>query len=261
MPTGTYAVTATSWGNTDVDRRWIKRFGRRTSEADLRLLCFHHAGGSASLYRGWPAALPPHVEPAAVQLPGRADRFREPSHERMDELMEELVTAVEPMLDRPFACYGFSMGARVAWALAHELRERGMPQPCKLFVASCAAPALDDGHFDWEDRPDGLEGYVREIGGTPDEVLAEPALLAALLPTLHSDLTVLSTHTYRPDTPLDMPIHAFAGIDDIAASPERMRDWATETSAAFTLDELACAHFPDDAAERRVLGAVARGLS
>lgn len=261
MPTGTDAVTATSWGNTEVDRRWIKRFGRCAVEPDLRLLCFHHAGGSASLYRGWPAALPAHVEAVAVQLPGQADRFREPPHERMAELMEELVTAVEPLLDRPFACYGFSMGARVAWALVHELRERGMAQPRKLFVSSCAAPALDDGHFDWEGNPGGLEGYVREIGGTPDEVLAEPALLSTLLPTLRSDLTVLSTHVFRPDPPLDMPIHAFAGVDDVAAAPARMRDWAAETTAAFTLDELACAHFPDAAAERRVLDAVIRGLA
>jgi medium-chain acyl-[acyl-carrier-protein] hydrolase len=259
MSTGTDAVTA--WSNTEVDRRWIKRFGRRRTEADLRLLCFHHAGGSASLYRGWPAALPEHVEPMAVQLPGRADRFREPVHERMDELMEELVTAVEPVLDRPFACYGLSMGARVAWSLAHELRERGMPQPRALFVASCAAPALDTRHFEWEGRPDGLEGYVREMGGTPDEVLAEPALLATLLPILRSDLTVLETHTLRPDTPLDVPIHAFAGRDDAAASPERMRGWASETTGAFTLDELDSGHFPDEAAERRILAALTRGLS
>src|SRR6266480_1771428 len=108
----------------DWDRRWFKRFGRRDGPADLRLWCFHHAGGSASMYRHWPRLLPPPIEPVAVQLPGRADRFGEPAFDRMAPLVDELVEVLKPLLDRPFACYGVSMGSRVAWTLSHVLRAR-----------------------------------------------------------------------------------------------------------------------------------------
>src|SRR4029077_2626378 len=102
--------------------RWFKRFARRDEPAELRLLCFHHAGGSASMYRHWPRLLPPSIEPIAVQLPGRADRFGEPAFDRMVSLVDELVEVLKPLLDRPFACFGVSMGSRVAWTLTHALR-------------------------------------------------------------------------------------------------------------------------------------------
>src|SRR5581483_10101922 len=115
------------------------------------------------------------------------DRFLEPAYDRMKPLVDDLVDVVAPLLHEPFACYGVSMGARVAWALAHALRERGMPMPQALYVAASRGPTRDDGDWRWEGRADGLEGYVRETGGTPPAVLAEPVLLAALLPTLHAD--------------------------------------------------------------------------
>lgn len=213
------------------------------------------------MYRQWPQLLSPSVEPIAVQLPGRSDRFNEPPHDRMAPLVDELIEAVRPLLDRPFACYGVSMGARVAWAMAHALRDRGMPTPARLYVACDAAPITDTGNWKWDGRADGLEGYVREMGGTPPEVLAEPMLLAALLPTLQADLTVLSTHGFRPATPLHVPIHAFAGTDDVESPPERMRGWRVETSARFDLDEVPGGHFFDAAAERRVIHTIGRELS
>jgi medium-chain acyl-[acyl-carrier-protein] hydrolase len=241
-------------------RRWLKRFGHRDEPAETLLLCFHHAGGNAAMYRQWPGLLPRSIEPVAVQLPGRADRFREPAHERMAPLVDELVEVLAPLLERPYACYGVSMGARVTWALAHALRERAMPLPRMLFVAAAAAPILDNGRFDWEGRTDGLEGYVRELGGTPDKVLAEPGLLSAFMPTLRADLTVLSTHHFRPATPLDVRIRAFAGIDDRVAGSARMTGWRMETAARFDLGLVSGGHFFDSAGEQEVIRTIGDDL-
>jgi surfactin synthase thioesterase subunit len=244
----------------DESRRWLKRTTPR-GPVETRLLCFHYAGGSAAMYRDWPRLMPRGIEPIAVQLPGRADRFTEPPYDRMAPLVDKLIEVIKPLLDQPFACYGVSMGARVAWALAHTLRERAMPMPRKLFVAASAAPCSDEGTRRWEGRADGLEGYVREMGGTPAEVLAEPELLAALLPTLRADLTVLSTHGLHPATPLDVPIRAFAGVDDDEAPPDRMSGWSIETGdGLFELTPLRCGHFFDVGSEREVIRIVADDL-
>lgn len=245
----------------ELDRRWLKRFGRRDEPADIRLLCFHHAGGSAAMYRQWPAVLPPCIEPVAMQLPGRADRFREPAYDRMAPLVDELIEVIRPLLDQPFACYGASMGARVALALAHALRARAMPMPALLYVASDPAPSGDSGRWEWDDREDGLEGFVREMGGTPDEVLAQPELLAALLQVLRADLAVISSHGFRPETPLEVRIRAFAGIDDVTAAPDRMSGWRAETSARFDLDLVTGGHFFGAEAERHVLQAIGQDLA
>jgi medium-chain acyl-[acyl-carrier-protein] hydrolase len=244
----------------DVDRRWFKRFGRRDDSAGVRLLCFHHAGGSAVMYRAWSREMPSSVEPIAVQLPGRADRFTEPAHDRMTPLVDDLIEVIKPVLDRPFACYGISMGARVAWTLVHTLRARAMPLPIRLYVACDPAPVTDDGTWPWEGRSDGLEGYLREMGGTPPEVLDEPELLRTLLPTIRADLTVLSTHDFRPVAPLDLPIRAFAGVDDPEATPERMSHWNAETTAGFELHRLPSGHFLDARAEQQVIHTIVQDL-
>jgi medium-chain acyl-[acyl-carrier-protein] hydrolase len=245
----------------DCDRRWFKWFGRRDAPADIRLLCFHHAGGSAAIYRQWSRMLPPSIEPVAVQLPGRADRFNEPAFDRMGPLVDELVEVLKPLLDRPFACYGVSMGSRVAWALTHALRARSMPMPNQLFLACDIAPSHHDGTWPWEGRTDGLMGYLREMGGTPPEVLAEPDLVSALLPTLRADLTVLSTHGFHQETPLDVRIRAFAGTDDPSAPPDRLTAWQAETTARFDLDVLQSGHFFNADAERQVIETIGHDLA
>jgi surfactin synthase thioesterase subunit len=245
----------------DFDRRWLKCYGRRSSPAEIRLLCFHHAGGSASIFRRWPELISPAVEPIAVQLPGRADRFAEPAFDRMAPLLAELAEVVTPLLDRPFACYGVSMGARVAWSFALALRRRAMPMPIQLFLACEPAPVHDDGSRWWESLPGGLDGFLRDLGGTPPEVLAEPELIRALLPTLRADLTALTTATVRPMTPLEVPIRAFAGTEDPLGPPDRMDGWQAETSARFELDLIPGGHFFDPAGERQVIAAIGRDLA
>jgi surfactin synthase thioesterase subunit len=244
----------------DRERRWLKRFGPPGAEPAISLLCFHHAGGNAGMFRHWAGQLPPQVGLVAAQLPGRADRFLETPYDRMDPLVDELIGVLRPLLARPFACFGVSMGARVSWALAHALRERGLPQPAALFLSASGGPLLDDGDWPWEARGDGLEGYVREMGGTPAAVLAEPSLLAALLPTLRADLTVLSTHGFHPEVPLEIPVHAFAGAEDAEASPERTARWSAETTGPFALDVFACGHFFDEAAEQTMIKTIGAEL-
>ncbi|MFC6083626.1 thioesterase II family protein [Sphaerisporangium aureirubrum] len=243
----------------DIDRRWLKRFGRTDDTARIRLLCFHHAGGNAGMYRHWRRLLPAAVELVAVQLPGRADRFTEPAHDRMTCLVRDLADVLKPLLDRSFACYGISMGARVAWALTHTLREMAMPLPTRLYVACDPGPATDDGTWPWE-GPGGVEGHLREMGGTPPEVLDQPELLRAVLPTFRADLAVLSTHDFRPLTPLAVPIRAFAGVDDPVGTPERVASWRTETTAGFQLHHVAGGHFLTPAAERQVVQTIVQDL-
>lgn len=242
------------------ERRWLKRFGRKNS-AEIRLLCFHCAGGNASMFRDWPRWMPEAVEPVAVQLPGRLDRFGEAPYEDMELLVDKLADVIKPLLDQPFACYGASMGAHVAWALTHVLRDRAMPVPRRLYVASSAAPGAEEAVRGWNEPDSRLVEYMTELGGTPPEVLAEPDLLGRLLPMLRADLAVLGTLAFRPSAPLDIPIHAFAGREDAEASPERMSAWRDETTARFDLDVVAGGHFFTAAGERQVIAAISNELA
>jgi surfactin synthase thioesterase subunit len=239
------------------DAKWLRRFGS-TADGRIRLLCFHYAGGSASMFRDW--RLSDDVDVVAVQLPGRDTRLAEPPYRHMDPLVADLIPVLTPLLDRPFACYGSSMGARVALATAHALRAAGLPVPTALYVASSAAPRLHRPVRGWQESEDGLVDYVRTLGGTPPQVLADAELRALFLPTLRADLTVVGT---CPDLapPLDVPIRAFAGADDTEAPPADMRPWRDETTADFDLYVLSGGHFFDQEGSRRLRELIAKDLA
>ena len=185
-----------------------------------------------------PVLLPPAIEPIAVQLPGRADRFGEPAFDRMAPLVDELVEVLKPLLDRPFACYGVSMGSRVAWALAHALRERGR---CRCRACSSSRATSRRSTTTARGRGKGVRTGSRATCGrwAARHPRSSPnrSWCARWCRTLRADLTVLSTHRFRPDAPLDVRIHGVrrhrrldgasrpdgrvAGRDDRALRPRR----------------------------------------
>lgn len=231
--------------------RWFKRF-RRPAAGATTLLCFHHAGGNAAMFRDWPRVLPPSVNPVAVQLPGRADRSDEQLFYDMGALVNSLVEMVTPLMDQPVALFGASMGARVGWSLAHALRERALPMPRALYVSASVAPSLDRQIRGWNGPDEGLVRYMQELGGTPSQLLQDQELLREMVATLRADLTVLSTHTYQPSVPLDIPITAFAGAADEESPPQRMEPWGAETTGPFVMNIIDCGHFFDSHAVQQV---------
>jgi surfactin synthase thioesterase subunit len=89
-----------------------------TAAPRLRLFCFPYAGGGASIYRTWPDDLPRDVEVCAIQLPGRERRLSEPPLRSLQKAVEILVGVMRPYLDLPFALFGHSMGALLAYEVA-----------------------------------------------------------------------------------------------------------------------------------------------
>lgn len=212
--------------------------------ARARLFCLPYAGGGASTYRPWARLVPPTIELVAVQLPGREDRRRDDALRRMPELVAAAVTALDDRFDRPFALFGHSMGALIAFELARELRRSGRREPVHLFASGHGAPQLPSRSARAYDAPDeAFAERLRELEGTPEEVLAHPELRALLLPLIRADFELCDTYTYTREPPLDVPISAFGGVADEVVSREQLAAWEEQTIAGFALRMLPGGHF------------------
>ena len=240
---------------------WLVR-PRPLPRARLRLFCLPYAGGGASTYRGWPAHLPADIEVLAVQLPGREERLREPAFTSATELCQQLVTVLDPYLDRPFALFGHSMGGLISFELTRTLRALGRSLPAHLFVSAHCGPRKPyclPAVAGMSDRD--LLGLLRRMGGTRNEVLADTDVMRLMLPLFRADLSVCETYRYTPAEPLPCPISAFGGILDEYVRRGDVLAWGAETAASFQGRMFPGGHFFLDDARPRLLQAVADDLT
>ncbi|MCB0165294.1 MAG: thioesterase [Anaerolineae bacterium] len=228
--------------NTPLDT-WIYK-PKPNPQARLRLLCLPYAGGGATIYRTWPAHLPPEIEVWAIRLPGREVRLSEIPYTQMLPLVQTLAQVLSQYVNSPFALFGHSMGAILSFELTHWFRKAQLPGPMHLFVSGHRAPQVPDRKPQLHHLP--TADFVKELkdyNGTPKAVFQEPELMQLILPLLRADFTLVETYTYLPKPPLDCPISVFGGQDDTLVSLADLEAWRTQTSSHFNIRVYPGDHF------------------
>jgi surfactin synthase thioesterase subunit len=114
-----------------------------------RLFWFPHAGGGASAAARFRVA---RYSVCPARLPGRESRLKEQAFESMAQLVDALAAAIEPYTPQPFAFFGHSMGAVVAFELVRLLRKRGRPLPGRLIASAARAPQFRRNHVGAQDE-------------------------------------------------------------------------------------------------------------
>ena len=234
---------------------------QETGDARLRLFCFPYAGGGAAVFRRWPERMPDGVAIVPARLPGRESRSAEPAIDRIEAMTGAVAAAIQPYLARPFAFFGHSMGAMIAFELTRHLRREKLPLPAGLFVAAARAPQFRRGHVPPPAPTD--EQFIEELRGLqglPPEILDNEELLRRLLPALKADSSLGRLYAYRDEPPLNVPIRAYVGDRDPRLPREVIEAWREQTTASFSMRAFPGGHFFIHDAGTGFLEALARDL-
>lgn len=222
---------------------WIA-YAKPNPQAYLRLFCLPYAGGAASIYREWSLLLPQTIEVWPIQLPGRESRIRESSINRVTPLVEAITSALIPYLDKPFAIWGHSMGALLAFEVVRQLRRENHKEPVHLFVSAHRAPQRPNLFPLIHQLPDvEFVRELRQLNGTPDEVLQHEELMELLLPVLRNDFTLVETYSYKEEPPLNCSLSAFGGLQDHKVHSDEVKAWAEQTKNTFRVRMFPGDHF------------------
>ncbi|NTF35006.1 thioesterase II family protein [Rhizobium skierniewicense] len=210
----------------------------------VRLFCLPYAGGNAALYRDWPKWLGPKVDVCPLHLPGRGRRFREKPLYRVSDIADQAAEALLQHLDRPYALFGHSMGASVAFEIARRLRRHGAPEPGCLFVSGRSAPHLPKEGDNIHALPDdAFIDAVMRLNGSPPEVLKHPDLIDLILPTLRADFEAVETYHLTPEPPLTCPIVALGGREDPDLPATSIEAWRVHSTGTFRHESFPGDHF------------------
>lgn len=240
---------------------WLS-FPRPSPQAPLRLLCLPYAGGGGSIFRNWPARLSTIAEVCPVLLPGREARFRDRPFTRLQPLVDALLDGIAPHLDKPFAFFGHSMGALVAFEASRQLQGRGLAPVC-LFVSGSRPP-----HAPWtagsvHNLPDRefLACVHDRYHAIPDAVRHNPELAEIVLPALRADFEVLETYHCADFSPVSCPLVVYGGTHDDTVTPAELDTWRRYTAGPFRSHMLPGDHFFLRAAEPDLLADLAAQLA
>ena len=223
--------------------RWLPAF-KEMPNTRLRLFCFPYAGGSAASFRGWQDNFRASIQVSAVQPPGRGERLSEPAFKHLPDMIQSLGPALSPYFDKPFAFFGHSMGALILLELTRWLRRTHGLMPVHLFISGRRAPQLPNDEPPSHDlpEPEFIE-RLRQLNGTPQEVLDHPELMQLMVPLLRADFSVCETYQHESEPPFDIPITVFGGLADVEVSRDKLEPWRAHTTASFSLHTLPGDHF------------------
>ncbi|MCA1568552.1 MAG: putative thioesterase [Acidobacteria bacterium] len=217
---------------------------RLATDAHVRLFCFPYAGGSPTAFCQWPDFFPAGVEICSIHLPRRGERLSETPLTRIGPVVDSVCASLAHCSEKPFAFFGHSLGALIAFEVSRKLAALGAPGPIHLFASACPgppAPRRKSGQHLW---PEGvLIEYLRGLNGTPDELFRDREFLDCVLPAIRADLEMIETYEYMPAPALQCPITALGGVDDPEVSRIELEAWRSESSGDFSLKMFPGDHF------------------
>ena len=224
---------------------WMLTPPSTAGDVRVRLFCFAHAGAGASTYVPWRRAAPAGVDVIPVQLPGRENRFVEPGLTSVDAVVDAFVPRLLRVADKPFAFFGHSYGALIAWSITRRLLARSDPAPGHLLVSAYRAPHLPRRAMSLRGLSDAafLEGLRSVTGAGTSQLPEDPDLLPLVLPALRADFTAIESCTPGEPVALPVPITALRGDVDPMVNDEEIAAWALYTTREFTKLDVPGDHF------------------
>ncbi|MFF8294321.1 thioesterase II family protein [Streptomyces globisporus] len=218
---------------------------------DTVLICLPFAGAGPSFFTPWQKGAPEGLRILPVSLPGREKRFPEPAYDAAAPAVDDAYAQVTAALGgaegdgggSQVVLFGHSMGAVLAYELAHRIeRAAGPVRLAALVVSGAPGP--------WTPRTDRADGLpdeefaarVRAFAGYDHPALADPEMRELLLPALRADVRLHETYVPSTERPLSVPVLAVRGREDTLVGAAEAAEWGRATTGKLTVAEPAGGH-------------------
>ncbi|WEH12491.1 alpha/beta fold hydrolase [Streptomyces sp. VNUA24] len=217
-----------------------------TTHDTIKLICLPYAGAGASFYRPWTALAGDALEIVPLQLPGRERLIDEEPyrdvHRAVDGLLGRLREGFGDDGGQRVAVFGHSLGAVLAYELAHRLVDEPGVELLHAFVSG--SPEPNQGR---ELRATGLSdeeflARVGEFAGYHHPALDDPEMREMILPALRADVEMHENYTPSTGLPLQAPLTVVRGEDDDLVGYDDAESWSKVAGRDFEHVEVPGGH-------------------
>ena len=219
-----------------------------TTHDTTKLICLPYAGAGASFYRPWTALAGDALEIVPLQLPGRERLIDEEPYRDAHQAVDGLLAQLREQLGdsdgdgHQVALFGHSLGAVLAYELAHRLVEEPGVELRHVFVSGSPEPARGR-----ERRATGLsdEEFLARVGdfaGYHHPALDDPEMREMILPALRADVEMHESYEPSTDSPLDAPLTVVRGEDDDLVGYDDAESWSKVAGRDFEHVEVPGGH-------------------
>lgn len=197
------------------------------AEPRARVICLPNAGGGTSPYRSWAGPLSASgIEVVAAELPGRESKLdTEPFTDlrQVVDLLSEELSMLSPL---PYAVFGHSMGALIGYELTRSVEARMLPMPRRLFLSSHRAAHIPAVRPFVNSLPTTqLIARLRDLGGTPTELLDSAELMEIYAPAIRADFAMIESYSHQPGALVLSPVTVLSGADDSSIALLDIEAW------------------------------------
>ena len=211
--------------------------------ASLRLICFPYAGGSASIYAHWGKLLSDDIKIIAAQPPGYLMRAGEDAYTDMADVIDEFMESAELFDNKAYIFFGHSLGSRVAFALALRIQSQIFPLPQHIIASGSYAPHLPfDGEISYNFPYDEFKVRLKDLNGTPKEILQNQDFMDLLIPPLRADFKIAETYQSEKIA-INCPMTILGGTEDSEVSLEKLNAWGELSSFPVNVSVITGDHF------------------
>ncbi|GAA1950520.1 thioesterase II family protein [Kitasatospora viridis] len=215
-----------------------------------QVFCLPYAGGSSMIFTKWP--VPPGAPRwQGLDYPAHLLTLRQPPAASIEELAAAMAAKVLERAAGPYALFGVSMGALVAYeaALLAEAAGRG---PELLVLAACLPPDRLLPHPGY--RLSGIEpddamlaAFAARYQGMDEQALGDPRIRELVLPVLRADVRLYEEygerHAGAPARPVAADLLLIGGTGDTAVPLAELACWREHGTGAAELLEFEGDHF------------------
>ncbi|MGE5499005.1 MAG: thioesterase II family protein [Syntrophothermus sp.] len=209
----------------------------------IKLFCIPFSGGNGYSYTAFRQHLAENIEMINLELPGRGKRISEPLLTNVEEMTADLYGQIRDSLNKPYAIYGHSLGALLGYTLCRYISENGDNLPLILIFSGQNFPSFIENDEKYKMPDDEFINILREMEGTPEELLSDRNFTRFFLPVIRADFQAAGTYSYSPPRKkLEIPVSVMLGSNE-KIEDEEAAHWQLETTGAVSIDRFEGGHF------------------